>query len=77
MLLESGRAVVPVDTTGAGDTFDAAYVDSFLRDLDPEDCLRRACAAGALSTSAVGGTSAQPTLDQLSSGGTEHAPRHR
>jgi ribokinase len=77
VLVEAGRAVVPVDTTGAGDTFDAAYVDSFLRDLDPEECLRRACAAGALSTSAVGGTSAQPTLDQLSSGGTEHAPRHR
>ena len=68
VLVEAGRAVVPVDTTGAGDTFDAAYVDSFLRDLDPEECLRRACVAGALSTSAVGGTSAQPTLDQLSSG---------
>ena len=68
VLREAGRAAVPVDTTGAGDTFDAAYVDSFLRDLDPEECLRRACVAGALSTSAVGGTSAQPTLEQLSPG---------
>ncbi len=73
---EAGRAVVPVDTTGAGDTFDAAYVDSFLRDLEPAECLRRACVAGALSTSAVGGTAAQPTYEQLVSGRDPHAPRH-
>jgi sugar/nucleoside kinase (ribokinase family) len=76
VLHEAGRSVVPVDTTGAGDTFDAAYVDSFLRDLDPVECLRRACTAGALSTSAVGGTAAQPHLDQLTSGRDPHAPRH-
>src|SRR3954447_4363313 len=62
---EAGSPVEPVDTTGAGDTFDAAYVDSFLRGLDRQECLRRACLAGALSTSAVGGTAAQPTVDEL------------
>ena len=77
VLREAGRAVVPVDTTGAGDTFDAAYVDSFLRALDPAECLRRACVAGALSTAAVGGTAAQPKLDQLASGKDPHASRHR
>ncbi len=76
VLREAGRSVVPVDTTGAGDTFDAAYVDSFLRDLDPAECLRRACLAGALSTNAVGGTAAQPHLDQLISGREPDASRH-
>jgi ribokinase len=66
VLLEPGHVVTPLDATGAGDTFDAAYLDSFLRDLDPQECLRRACLAGALSTSGVGGTAGQPTLDQLS-----------
>ena len=66
MLREAGTPVDAVDTTGAGDTFDAAYLDSFLRGLDPQECLRRACLAGALSTSAVGGTAGQPTIDQLS-----------
>jgi ribokinase len=63
---ESGRRVEAADTTGAGDTFDSAYLDSFLRGLDPRECLRRACLAGALSTSGVGGTAGQPTLDELS-----------
>ncbi|MBV9832068.1 MAG: carbohydrate kinase family protein [Marmoricola sp.] len=76
VLREAGCAVEAVDTTGAGDTFDAAFVDSFLRGLEPAECLRRACVAGALSTAGVGGTSAQPTIDQLTPGGAEHAPRH-
>jgi ribokinase len=65
VLREPGTPVEPVDTTGAGDTFDAAYVDGFLDGLDPQACLRRACLAGALSTSGVGGTAGQPTTDQL------------
>jgi len=60
-----GTPVDAVDTTGAGDTFNAAYLDSVLRDLPESECLRRAVLAGALSTSAIGGTAGQPTLDQL------------
>ena len=71
VLREKGQPVDPVDTTGAGDTFDAAYIDSLLRGLDPQECLRRACLAGALSTSAAGGTAGQPTLDQLSPSGRD------
>lgn len=69
VLHEPASPATPVDTTGAGDTFDAAYLDSFLRGLDPQECLRRACLAGALSTSGVGGTAGQPTIDQLSAPG--------
>ena len=65
VLRERGVPVEPVDTTGAGDTFDAAYLDSFLDGRAPQACLRRAARAGAMSTSAVGGTAGQPTHDQL------------
>lgn len=64
-LSDAGSAVDAVDTTGAGDTFDAAYLDSRLRGLSSTECLRRAVLAGALSTAAIGGTAGQPTLDQL------------
>jgi sugar/nucleoside kinase (ribokinase family) len=64
---EPGTPVEAVDTTGAGDTFDAAYIDGLLDGLEPQECLRRACLAGALSTSAVGGTAGQPTPEQLPS----------
>jgi ribokinase len=73
---EAGSPTHPVDTTGAGDTFDAAYIDSLLRGLDPRECLRRACRAGALSTSGVGGTAGQPTIDQLSPQKDADAARH-
>jgi ribokinase len=71
VLREAGTPVVTLDTTGAGDTFDAAYLDSFLRGLDRQECLRRACVAGAISTSALGGTGGQPTIDQLSPPGRD------
>jgi sugar/nucleoside kinase (ribokinase family) len=71
VLRELGTVIEAVDATGAGDTFDAAYLDSFLRGLDPPECLRRACLAGALSTSGVGGTAGQPTIDQLSPSGRD------
>jgi ribokinase len=80
---EEAAQVDVLDTTGAGDTFDAAYLDSFLRDLDPQECLRRACVAGALSTLALGGTAGQPTIEQLSApelptteGGDDVARQH-
>jgi sugar/nucleoside kinase (ribokinase family) len=76
VLREPGVPVEPVDTTGAGDTFDAAYLDAFLAGAEPETCLRRAARAGAMSTSAVGGTAGQPTGDQLETDErTPHAAR--
>ena len=60
-----GTPVDAVDTTGAGDTFNAGYLDALLRELPEPECLRRAVLAGGISTSAIGGTAGQPTLDQL------------
>jgi sugar/nucleoside kinase (ribokinase family) len=56
--------VEPVDTTGAGDSFDAGAIAGLLQGWPPERMLELGCACGALSTRAAGGTAAQPTLDE-------------
>jgi sugar/nucleoside kinase (ribokinase family) len=57
--------IVAVDSTGAGDTFDAAFLRAWLEGRPLRDCLRWGAAAGALSTLALGGVDAQPDLDGL------------
>jgi sugar/nucleoside kinase (ribokinase family) len=57
--------VEAIDTTGAGDTFDAAFVDAWLAGATPADALRAAAVAGALATTALGGTEGQPTSSDL------------
>ena len=54
-----------VDTTGAGDAFDAGYLASMLAGDPLERSLAIANACGALSTRAVGGVDAQPTMDEV------------
>jgi sugar/nucleoside kinase (ribokinase family) len=56
-----------VDTTGAGDSFDAGLLAAWLEGRDIGDALRFANACGALSTRASGGVDAQPTLDEAAS----------
>jgi sugar/nucleoside kinase (ribokinase family) len=53
-----------VDTTGAGDTFDAGFLYGYLKSWTLEKSLQLACACGSLSTQGVGGTGAQPTLKE-------------
>jgi ribokinase len=60
-----GVATQTVDATGAGDSFNAAFLDAWLRELPTAECLRRGVIAGARSIEAVGGTAAQPSLEQL------------
>jgi sugar/nucleoside kinase (ribokinase family) len=56
--------VTPVDTTGAGDSFNAGFLYRWLQKAPLADCLRFGCACGALSTRGLGGTAAQPTLEE-------------
>ena len=60
-----GLAVDVVDTTGAGDTFDAGFLSGWVEGLDLQACLARGVAAGSLSTRGLGGTATQPTRDEL------------
>lgn len=55
-------AVETVDTTGAGDSFDAGFLAAWLAGRPVRDCLAVGVSCGSLSTRRVGGTAAQPTL---------------
>jgi sugar/nucleoside kinase (ribokinase family) len=61
-----------VDTTGAGDSFDAGFLHAWLRGRPLRDCLRFGAACGALSTRGMGGTATQPSEEEVES--FVHAP---
>ncbi len=50
--------VEAVDTTGAGDAFDAGFLSGYLGGEDLEACVRRGNACGALTAAHVGGSGA-------------------
>jgi sugar/nucleoside kinase (ribokinase family) len=52
------QEVTPVDTVGAGDSFDAGFLYQYLRGADIPTCLASGNLAGALSTTRPGGTEA-------------------
>jgi sugar/nucleoside kinase (ribokinase family) len=54
--------VAVVDTTGAGDAFDAGFIYGYLAGWNLSKALRLGCVCGSLSTRGAGGTAAQPTL---------------
>ncbi len=57
--------IMPVDTTGAGDSFDAGFLATWLRGGSVGEALRAGAVAGALSTRALGGVDGQPSADEL------------
>ena len=57
--------VVPVDTTGAGDAFDAGFIDALLDGASPRERLERGCITGALSTRKAGALAALPDAQEL------------
>ncbi|MBK6873217.1 MAG: carbohydrate kinase family protein [Kineosporiaceae bacterium] len=75
VVTRTGRAIHPVDTTGAGDTFDAAFLAALLAGQDDATALAWGDAAGRLATRALGGTAAQPTRAELLAELADHAAR--
>ncbi len=61
----SSYDVQAVDTTGAGDAFDAGFIHAMLDQEPPERCLAIACLCGALSTRGFGALSALPSRAEL------------
>jgi ribokinase len=73
VLLEGGKEIArarpphvhAVDGTAAGDAFTACLVVSLLESREPEEALRRACAAGAIAASRFGAQPSLPTADEV------------
>ncbi len=63
--LQPGFAVQPVDTTGAGDTFNAAFVSATVWGLPLAERLRFANGAGALSVTGMGPRGHLPSADEV------------
>ena len=57
--------VKPVDTTGAGDSFNAGFLHCWVRGEDIRTCLHAGVFAGGKSTEAMGGTGSQPDGEAL------------
>jgi len=60
-----GFAVHPVDTTGAGDCFAAAFLAAICRGHSLAEAARFANAAGALATLGMGGADSAPTAGEI------------
>lgn len=65
MFLADPLTVETQDTTGAGDSFNAGFIFAWIRDENPQRCLEIANICGALSTRAMGGIEAFPSLREL------------
>ncbi|MDQ6678858.1 MAG: carbohydrate kinase family protein [Acidobacteriota bacterium] len=60
-----GFTIDALDTTGAGDCFDAGFLSAWLQGRPAPECLRVGNACGALSTRATGGISGMPSPTEL------------
>ncbi len=55
----------PLDTTGAGDSFNAGFISSWLIDRDIKKALTNGNACGAIATTKLGGSTASPDAKEL------------
>jgi sugar/nucleoside kinase (ribokinase family) len=56
--------VTPVDTTGAGDSFNAGFLHAWAQHKPLAEALRFGSACGAISTRAMGGTGGQASIEE-------------
>ncbi|WP_213581784.1 ribokinase [Paenibacillus sp. J2TS4] len=61
----SGRKVQVLDTTGAGDCFNAAYAVAVANGWDPRQAVEYAVAASALAVTRYGAQNGMPTWDEV------------
>ena len=61
--------VEAIDTTGAGDCFDAGFLDTWLNGGSAAECLRIANFCAAFSTRSLGGIAGFPLRDEIPQGG--------
>lgn len=59
------HAVKVIDSTGAGDSFDAGFLHAWRSGLPLLECLRWGSACGSLSTRGIGGTACQGSADEV------------
>ncbi|HEX8918688.1 MAG TPA: ribokinase [Chloroflexota bacterium] len=78
-LWETGSELVPgvevqrvVDTTGAGDAFNAAFAVALAEGAEPIEATRRGCVAGAFSVQQWGVIPGLPTREELDGLGSAH-----
>lgn len=64
--------VTAVDTTGAGDSFNAGFVYGFLQGLPMEECLKCGNGCGALSVTKLGGNTGFPFRNELEKWISDH-----
>jgi sugar/nucleoside kinase (ribokinase family) len=55
----------PIDTTGAGDSFNAGFIYGFLNGFELEKCLTYGNACGSISVTKIGGSSGCATLAEV------------
>ncbi|GIT70885.1 MAG: hypothetical protein Ct9H300mP28_06990 [Pseudomonadota bacterium] len=60
-----GHKVKAIDATGAGDTFDGAFLSEWIRKDDPFSAAEYANAAAALSTTNYGAVDSIPNRDEV------------
>lgn len=63
--IHEGFSTSPVDTTGAGDSFNAGYLTAMLRNATVAERLTFGNACGALTVAAIGGTNGVTHADQV------------
>ena len=64
LVRQPGFPAEAIDTTGAGDAFNAGFVLGLLRGWSDDDCLRLAVACGSVAVTAESGTGGLAGLDQ-------------